>query len=84
MLIHEACLLSAEIGDNRLWPSRLQLCPTFINALLRQRNWVKNIMACKQAIVVKAQLMDLIRRGKRCNSEIVYIKESLILLAAVN
>ena len=41
-------------------------------------------MACKQAIVVKAQLMDLIRRGKRCNSEIVYIKESLILLAAVN
>lgn len=41
-------------------------------------------MACKQAIVVKAQLMDLIRGGKRCNSKIVYIKESLILLAVVN
>ena len=41
-------------------------------------------MACKQAFVVKAQLMDLTRREKRCSSKLVYIKESLILLAAVN
>ena len=42
------------------------------------------MMACEQVLVIKAQLMDLNRREKRCNFKFIYIKESIILLAAVN
>ena len=42
------------------------------------------MMACEQVLVIKAQLMDLNRREKCCNFKFIYIKESIILLAAVN